>query len=77
MLKKLDNSFSISMPEFIENAKILLKEIDVDKEFEKFLDLFKGYLNDDKFYDDWIKYIYQQIRITMPKKDKNARLREK
>lgn len=66
MLKKLDNTHSFSMSEFIEEASKPRNEIQIIKEYEKYILLIKKHLTNDKYYDDWIKYINQQIHLSLP-----------
>ncbi|WP_158848492.1 hypothetical protein [Algibacter sp. L1A34] len=71
MLKKLDNSFSLSMPELKNQTDDILKKIDIGKEIEKNINLIKKYLIEDTLYDEWTKSIYQKFHSSIPKEVKD------
>tara|TARA_R110002050_G_scaffold4573_2_gene22157 strand:- start:69017 stop:70120 length:1104 start_codon:yes stop_codon:yes gene_type:complete len=71
MLYKLDNSFSFSPSELKNQVYDILKEIDVDKEIEKNINLIKSYLIDDKLFYEWSISIFQKFHLSIPNEIKN------
>lgn len=66
MLKNLDNRFSLSISELKNDIETLIDKIDLNKEIEKNVNLIKNYLSDDKLYDDWVRYLDEQIHLSIP-----------
>lgn len=71
MLKKLNNSFSISIQELINKILSDYNEIYIDNKLEKIINQTKEYLNDDKLYDEWVLVIEEQIHLTIPQEIKD------
>jgi hypothetical protein len=73
MLKKLDNSFSISKLELKVKIDNILKDknFDIEKEIVKNINLIKSYLIDGKLYDEWSNSIYQNFHLSIPNEIKD------
>ncbi|MBU2921490.1 hypothetical protein KO504_09070 [Winogradskyella psychrotolerans] len=72
MLKKLDNTFSISPEEIAEKANDLKDSIDLNAESKKQTSLIKEYLNNDELFEYFIQRIDREIHSSIPQNIKET-----
>lgn len=66
MLRKLNNDFSISIPEFTKAISKFIEKENVYAETEKVIDTFKTYFKDDDVFDTWVKSNFDNFHSIIP-----------